>query len=182
MRRSPHTILRNSVPLVLFVLFGCGCTAVGPRVTDFEGMENYPANRAVLTPDRRETTLTGMAPSNVLTDADGANIQSSGQPRVLTFSIQHPDGHEIVATLNDPSDTEFSGFRMSPDGSIEIAAFGATASSVLAVQNEAVIQSLLTTEKITSEQAETIRAAVAAGASVAQAIAEVVGRAVVPVP
>lgn len=165
---------------VLFCLAGCN---VGPVIADGEGVSNTPANRSVWTPDGQvETTLQGIAPANVETSADGANIQSSGQPRVLTFSIDHGDGRKIVATLNDPSDTEFSGFRMGADGSIEIAAFGASASAVLAVQNEAVIQSLLTTEKITAEQAATIRAAIAAGASVAEAIAKVAGSVVVPVP
>lgn len=160
-----------------------GCAAVGPVVEDGKGISNSPANRSVWDPEGRvESTLHGGFPANVETSAEGANIQSSGQPRVLTFSIQKPDGSNVVATLNDPSDTEFSGFRMAPDGSIEIAAFGASASAVLAVQNEAVIQSLLTTEKITAEQAAVIREAIAAGATVAQAIAEVAGKALVPLP
>lgn len=180
MKTSAFAFLCALCASVVIPVSGC---AVGPVVEDGVGVTNSGANRSVWTPEGQyETTLQGVAPANVETSAQGAYIQSSGQPRVLTFSIQHPDGRNVVATLNDPSDTEFSGFRMAPDGSIEIASFGATASSVLAVQNEAVIQSLLTTEKISAEQAAVMREAIAAGASVAEAIAEVVGAAVVPVP
>lgn len=165
---------------ILFTLAGCNA---GPVITDGEGVTNTPANRSVWKPDGQvETTLQGLAPANVETSASGANIQSSGQPRVLTFSIQHPDGTNVVATLNDPSDTEFSGFRMDPTGAIEIAAFGASASAVLAVQNEAIIQSLLTTEKITAEQASVIRQAIQSGASLAEAVAKALAPAIVPVP
>lgn len=172
-------LLCVSVPLCSLL----GCAPVGPVVEDGVGLTNSGANRSRWDPDGNvETTLHGGFPANVETSAEGANIQSSGQPRVLTFSIQKPDGSNVVATLNDPSDTEFSGFRMSPDGSIEIAAFGASASAVLAVQNEAVIQSLLTTEKITAEQAAVIREMARVSGDVAGAILEVVGKAIVPVP
>lgn len=162
------------------LLAGC---AVGPVVEDGVGVEGTAANRSVWRPDGQvETTLQGMAPANVETSAAGANIQSSGQPRVLTFSITTPDGREIVATLNDPSDTEFSGFRMDPDGSIAIESFGAIASTGLAVQGETAIQSLITTGQITAEQAATIRAAWKAGGDLGRAIVEVLGPALVPVP
>lgn len=175
-----HELTNIAACAVLWIVLA-GCNA-GPVVAPGR-VENSPANVAEWDEAGNvRSVLQGGFPAQIETSADGANIQASGQPRVLTFSITLPDGTRRVATLADPSDTELTGFRMDADGSITLDTFGAQASTVLAVQNEAIIQSLLTTEKITAEQAAVIRHAIQSGASLAEAIARVAAEALVPTP
>jgi hypothetical protein len=164
-----------------------GCT-VGPVIDGPAGasdgsVANTAANVSEWDSDGNvRAVLQGGFPAQIETGPTGANIQASGQPRVLTFSITTADGTQRVATLADPSDTELSGFEMLPDGTIRLATFGAVASKPLDSQVPAILASLEATGAIAAEQAETARAAIAAGADVATVIAGLVKQAVLPGP
>lgn len=143
------------------VLAGC----VGPTITPGR-VTNSAANVAEWDEAGNvRAVLQGGFPAQIETGPTGANIQASGQPRVLTFSIT-TDANGVtqrVATLADPSDTELSGFEMLPDGTIRLASFGALASAPLAVQNEAILAAFVAQGKMTDAQAVVWQRAIDAG-------------------
>jgi len=113
-------------------------------------------------------TGTGQVPTNLVMDRDGAAVQSYGNHRVMTLA----QGDSVV-TFADPLDGSLKGLRIHlPDGTIvELDELINAPSDTIAAYNEQVITALQINGHITSEQAATARDAIAAGATLAEALA-----------
>lgn len=162
--------------LVLCTLAGCAgpsfsrdrISGTAPNIATWDDAGNVAA------------AYQGATPAHVESSAAGANIQQEGPGRVMTYSVVLPDGTQSVATIYDPADTELTGFRLSPDGSISLDTFGAKASTVQAVRNEAIINSLVSNQIITIENAETLRQVSGDAFEFAKVLGQILGPALVP--
>ena len=127
------------------------------------------------------SSFQGTPPAMMDLGAGSAWMSSPGPHRVLSIN-QSEDG--VALTLADPADTNFKGLSVTlPDGTtVGLQEFSSSASAVIAAYNEQVIAALEAQQVITQEQGQTLRAAIAAGQTLGEALANIGLQAVLPVP
>lgn len=175
-------------PLAFVALFlmlvGCNAGPTFQANRAGASIANTAANQTTWTDDTGTVTSSfqGTPPALMQVGDGSAAISAPGPHRVLSIS-QEPGG-AVSMTLADPADTNFKGFAAElPDGTVvRIAEFSSSASAVISAYNEQVIAALEAQGVIVAEQGQTLRAAIAAGATLGEAIAELGIQAIVPVP
>lgn len=152
---------------IVAALAGC---QVGPRATiDGDSVTASGASNTLRqTAGEWTSNLQGLGPTAVVATADGLEQLGSGPHRTLTLALA-----DAVVTLTDPLDGSLKGLRLTfPDGTvIELAELVSQPSTTIAAADAQVLGTLEAQSLITSEQAATARAAIAAGQSLAEALA-----------
>lgn len=175
-RRTPDSATLAVLVAVLLGLAGC----VGPSVTsDGAGARvgNGVGSTARSTDGQGTTwetsTTTAQVPTNVVADGQGLNQQTSGPHRTLAVS-RVPDG-TVTMVVTDPLDGSLEGFEYdAADGTtIRLARVESQPSVTIAAWNDQTIAALRAAEVISELQAGVVRDAIAAGASLGEALAGV---------
>lgn len=171
-----------TVFVVLVMMLGCNAgptfraDATGTRIQNTAASQtNWTDGDGTLT-----SSFQGSPPAVIAGAA--ATISAPGPHRVLSIS-QGTDG-AVSLTLADPADTNFKGLSVTlPDGTqVALAEFQSSASAVIAAYDRQVIAALEAQGRITAENARVAIAALDAGRTLVEALAEIGLQAVLPVP
>lgn len=152
--------------LVMLALASCA----GPDFAsdaDALSVSGSSANVARNSESSWDSAIHGAIPSNIIVDADGLTQQTGGPHRSMSLSYG-----EITLALTDPLDGSLEGLSiLIPDGTeINLDRFISAASTTIAAYDQQVLASLEVQGKITSEQAAVAREAIAAGATIGEAL------------
>jgi hypothetical protein len=170
-RLEPAMTLRIALVAVAALALG-GC--VGPQTSTPTGARavNAGVNQASMGHGSWDAHLYGHTPTHILVDRGGIHVQAAGAHRTLALTFT-TEG-DVQMQVTDPADTRIGKVDVQlSEGSVSLLMedFEASNSIVVGAWTEQALAAFVNQGLITSEQAATVRRALEAGASLAEALA-----------